>query len=111
MFYRSGSESVFLWIKAMLKPVLLNDPAYLALKKVVSTPSIFRVLKNASYEIRHSDFIAWLLSPQETHHQGSLFAQAFLDDLELNSFGRIDELQVKRELENLDQFLARVTAC
>lgn len=95
----------------MLKPVFLVDPAYMALKRAVNTPNLYRVLKNASYEIRHSDFIAWLLSPQETHHQGPLFAQAFLDDLELNSFGRIDELQVKRELENLDQFLARVITC
>ena len=89
----------------MLKPVFLADPAYMALKKAVNTPNLFRVLKNASYEIRHSDFLAWLLSPQETHNQGSLFAQAFLDDLELDSFGCIDELQVKRELENLDLFI------
>ena len=89
----------------MLKPVLLNDPAYLALKKVVNTPSIFRVLKNASYEIRHSDFLAWLLSAEETHHQGPLFFQSFLKDLQLDSFDHIGKWQVKRELENLDIFI------
>jgi hypothetical protein len=92
-------------VKRALMPSLLADPSYVALKVAVNAPSIFRVLKNASYEIRHSNFLAWLLSPEETHHQGPLFLQAFLEDLELDTFGHIDNLQVKRELENLDLFI------
>lgn len=92
-------------VKRALMPSLLADPSYVALKVAVNAPSIFRVLKNASYEIRHSNFLAWLLSPEETHHQGPLFLQAFLEDLELDRFGHIDNLQVKRELENLDLFI------
>lgn len=91
--------------KDALNSSLLVDSSYLALKKAVNTPSIFRVLKNASYEIRHSDFLAWLLNPTETHHQGSLFFRALIEDLEIERFGSLDTLQVRRELENLDLFL------
>ena len=50
---------------------LFHSSEYLTLKNSISSPNIFRALKNAAYEIRHSNFLAWLLDPNETHNQGS----------------------------------------
>ncbi|MCD7878713.1 MAG: PD-(D/E)XK nuclease family protein [Candidatus Gastranaerophilales bacterium] len=40
--------------------------------------NIFKVLKLEDYEIRHSNFLAWLFNPKETHKIGSLFFKKFL---------------------------------
>ncbi|MGH7244732.1 MAG: PD-(D/E)XK nuclease family protein [Phycisphaerales bacterium] len=40
--------------------------------------NIFRALRLDQHEIRHSNFLAWLLHPGETHEQGDLFLRAVL---------------------------------
>lgn len=40
--------------------------------------NIFRALRLDRHEIRHSNFLAWLLDPGETHGQGDLFLRAVL---------------------------------
>lgn len=40
--------------------------------------NIFKVLKLDNHEIRHSNFLAWLLNPSETHGVGDSFLQAFV---------------------------------
>lgn len=40
--------------------------------------NIFKVLKLDNYEIRHSNFLAWLLNPNETHGFNTLFLNQFL---------------------------------
>ena len=42
--------------------------------------NIFKVLRLDSHEIRHSNFLAWLLNPNETHGFGSLFLDKFLNN-------------------------------
>ena len=39
--------------------------------------NIFKVLKLDNYEIRHSNFLAWLLNPEETHNLGYEFIKEF----------------------------------
>lgn len=39
--------------------------------------NVFKVLKNADHEIRHSSFLAWLFDPEENHGFGSEFAVEF----------------------------------
>ncbi len=50
----------------------------------------FRVLGVVDHEIRHSNVLAWLLDPQESHCQGDAFLRAILHRLELPSHVRVD---------------------
>jgi hypothetical protein len=45
---------------------LLDDSAFERLENELKTPNIFSILKMESMEIRHSNFIAWLLDPHES---------------------------------------------
>lgn len=40
--------------------------------------NLFDVLRNAHYEIRHSNVVAWLLDPNETHGLGDRFLRRFV---------------------------------
>lgn len=51
------------------------------LKQWTEGVNIFRVLRIARTEIRHSNMLAWLLDPNENHGLGSLFLQALIIDL------------------------------
>ena len=41
--------------------------------------NVFDVLRNAEYEIRHSNVLAWLLTPGETHGLGDKFLRGFIE--------------------------------
>jgi hypothetical protein len=41
--------------------------------------SVFRALRVEHHEVRHSNFLAWLIDPLESHGQGSLFFRGFLE--------------------------------
>jgi hypothetical protein len=43
--------------------------------------SIFRALRIEHHELRHSNFLAWLIDPQESHAQGPLFLHGLLETL------------------------------
>ncbi len=43
--------------------------------------NVFDVLRYAEYEIRHSNVLAWLLEPRETHGLGDKFLRRFLESL------------------------------
>ncbi|MDE2772847.1 MAG: PD-(D/E)XK nuclease family protein [Gemmatimonadota bacterium] len=70
----------------------------------------FDVLRYAEYEIRHSDVMAWLLGPGETHGIGRGFLEWFLDRARLP--GKLpakivrgdggQTVWVERELHNVD---------
>jgi len=77
--------------------------------------NLFRVLRVEEMEIRHSNVLAWLLDPSETHGLGALFLRRFLSTVlleasvgsssltparvELMPFG---EVEVYRERHNVD---------
>jgi len=76
--------------------------------------NIFRALRLEGHEIRHSNFLGWLLDPTESHGQGELFLRAFfvavvrgplglqatsLSGVDVDVFG---EVQVSREVNQLD---------
>lgn len=52
---------------------LLNDLDFDRLDLELRTPNIFQILNIARAEIRHSNFLAWLLDPNGTHGLGRLF--------------------------------------
>lgn len=43
--------------------------------------NVFKVLRYAEYEIRHSNVLAWLLTPGETHGLGDKFLRRFMESL------------------------------
>lgn len=90
---------------------LLDDENLNTINKSVSEFNPFRVLKLEHYEIRHSNFLAWLLNPQESHKLGDVFLKKFLEKInEINNNVYnipIDEISnknitIKREWQNID---------
>lgn len=80
--------------------------------------NIFNILKLSEYEIRHSNFLAWLLDPNENHKLKDLFLKKFIIKI-LRSYNKYDfkldyiklfnydlsDLVVIREKYNVDLLL------
>ena len=72
--------------------------------------NLFRVLRIEEAEIRHSNVLAWLLDPKESHRQGDLFLRTIIDriqvdnDYDMLKLQEMDtlDIQVRREWENID---------
>ena len=60
---------------------LINDPRFRAYHEGLGAPGFntFDVLEYSSYEIRHSNVLAWLLRPAGTHGIGPRFLKWFVD--------------------------------
>ena len=96
---------------------LIDDPRFLKYHAEVVKPRRFNpfdVLRYADYEIRHSNVLAWLLQPDETHGIGDAFLKAFATALNeaakrqhilavpVPSSFRTDSIRVERELHYVD---------
>ncbi len=57
---------------------LLKDERLDGINEEVSGFNPFRVLKLEHYEIRHSNFLVWLLNPQESHGIDDVFLKKIL---------------------------------
>ena len=59
---------------------LIESPEFKQYHKVQQDPpfNVFDVLRNAEYEIRHSNVLAWLLDPNENHGIGDRFLRNFI---------------------------------
>lgn len=60
---------------------LITDAQFEKLELRMREPNIFRALGVERYEIRHSNFFAFLLDPQETHGLDDIFLRKFLRDI------------------------------
>ena len=92
---------------------LIKSPDLEKLQLMLAKPNIFEVLHVANLEIRHSNFLAWILNPRETHNFGDVFARWFFKEIfsDAKVFG-LDEFQVDgldtssirihREYRNID---------
>lgn len=78
-----------------------KDDAYKSLRLKFSEPNIFLVLDNANYEIRHSNFLKWVLDPNETHGHGDYFLVEFLKRIKCE-FGETNKVHLKREHHGID---------
>ena len=82
---------------------ILNDPCFAKIKSKLLAPNIFKVLSLENYEIRHSNFLGWLLSADESHQCGTLFLEKMLEvlfpDYLTSSTASFD---VSREKNNID---------
>ena len=84
---------------------LLTDKCYLKVKEEILCPNIFNILSLEYYEIRHSNFLAWLLDSNESHACGSLFSSVLLEILFPKSSINNVDFSIYRERENVDLLL------
>src|SRR5713101_492931 len=100
---------------ASLERFVVDNDDLLALESLIGKFNIFDALDIARVEIRHSNFLAFILDPAESHGQGQLFLKAVLMDLlkaspaGLRPFSPIDldgmdlgGVSVRREWRHID---------
>ncbi|MEY2702207.1 MAG: hypothetical protein RLY43_840, partial [Bacteroidota bacterium] len=93
--------------------LLLNDNEFERLELELQTPNIFEILNISRAEIRHSNFLRWLLDPNGNHGLGKMFLMKFLrevaisdtateiDEFEINDLN-YNKAEVRREWNNID---------
>ena len=92
---------------------LLKDEQFDRLDLGLKNPNIFQVLRIAKNEIRHSNFLSWLLDPNQSHKLGDIFLKRFLREVfSSDKFSGIDQVDVEgmdlssavihREWKNID---------
>lgn len=91
----------------------LKDASFQKLEILSENPNIFEILRTQTYEIRHSNFLAWLLNPNANHGLGDRFLKMFLIDLAVdkksNAFNVLtvqnldySNVEIRREWKNID---------
>ena len=95
---------------------LVNDQDFDKLELGLNKPNIFEILKISKTEIRHSNFLYWLLNPRGSHGLGDVFLKRILreifssekvidiDQIEVNKLD-LSEIQIRREWKNIDLLL------
>lgn len=92
---------------------LLNDSDFDKIELQLRTPNIFQILNISRAEIRHSNFLCWLLNPNGTHGLGKLILTKFLQDIAASEVANdLDEFEIgdlnfnnvelRREWKNID---------
>lgn len=93
----------------------LADETFINLEKKLVTQSskksnIFEILKIRNMEIRHSNFLGWLLDPEESHNLKNEFLKGFVQEgINKNKYteitvdiGLIDSVKIEREYKDID---------
>ena len=92
---------------------LVKDPKLEELSLTLHTTNFFSILDVTKTEIRHSNFLAWLMSPNESHNLNTIFLKWFLKDIfssykiewanefSIDSFN-LHNVKVYREWQNID---------
>jgi hypothetical protein len=100
-----------------LEAFLLDNPELFQLEEMLDEFNIFEAIGAVRQEARHSDFLTFLLNPQERHGLGSAFVQRFLlaavqaaeQDTAVSALDLAlwdaDGLEVRREWQNIDILL------
>lgn len=65
------------------------------LEKKFNKFNIFDCLRLTRTEIRHSNFLAWLLDPNETHGLNDYFLKEFLKEILINNKNKIEKINGK----------------
>ena len=91
---------------------LIDDPRFRAYHREIVEPrdfNTFDVLRYADYEIRHSNVLAWLLRPDDTHGIGSQFLKWFVNHVNTRlAAGDIERLpETSFEAANVDVWRER----
>lgn len=95
---------------------LLKNEDFDRLDLGLKNPNIFQILRITNNEIRHSNFLAWLLDPNQSHKLGDIFLKRFLREVfSSDKFDNVDQVDVEgmslskvevlREFKNIDILL------
>tara|TARA_B100000795_G_C22751156_1_gene419487 strand:- start:146 stop:1348 length:1203 start_codon:yes stop_codon:yes gene_type:complete len=92
---------------------LINDEDFDRLELGLNQPNIFEILRISKTEIRHSNFLSWLLNPKGSHGIGEVFLKKFLreifssekstdiDQIEVNKID-YSNVEILREWKHID---------
>lgn len=99
----------------VLDRFLANNPELEELSAKLQVFNVFRTLKVEQAEIRHSNVLAWLLDPSESHGLSDIVLRRILSNILLESntnikgisaaqveLMRFDSIEVRREWKNID---------
>tara|TARA_B100000963_G_C22596407_1_gene658042 strand:- start:613 stop:1815 length:1203 start_codon:yes stop_codon:yes gene_type:complete len=76
---------------------LINDEDFDRLELGLNQPNIFEILRISKNEIRHSNFLSWLLNPKGSHGMGEVFLKKFLREIFSSEKSMdIDQIEVNR---------------
>ena len=106
-------------IEADLTDLIMNCPELSRLEAQLSQFNIFRVLRADRNELRHSNMLAWLFDPEESHGLDDLFLRRWLMRVLQQASMKtplppgwispiavdvldIERVEVRREFENID---------
>lgn len=92
---------------------LLDDIDFEKLEIGLRVPNIFQILRVSRTEIRHSNFLGWLLDPNESHGLGGSFLIKFLREVTTSSLStslnvldinnlNFSNVQIRREWKSID---------
>lgn len=85
---------------------LVNDSNFQTVERLLNSkePNIFKILKLEGNEIRHSNFLAWLLDPRGNHGLGSNLVKSVLREAGLDNIDNLtcDDAVVEREKDYID---------
>ena len=101
-------------IKSRLQDLVVHNPELERLESILDRFNIFEALGAIRQEIRHSDFLAFLLNPRQNHGLGDLFVKRLLQEAlaQANSIQPVtpidldiwvmDDIEVRREWQSID---------
>lgn len=111
-------ESPETLIEQELEKLIMDCPELLELETNLSQFNIYRVLRADRNELRHSNMLAWLFDPNETHGLGDAFLRRYLMAILRKSRGEmapigwvspvvvdvldVERVEVHREFDNID---------
>lgn len=90
-----------------LEKLIFDNPDLENLESIIDQFNIFSSLGIINQEIRHSNFLAWLLNPSETHNLSDYFLNLFLKSAIKNNQTGFSDLSVF-DIDSFDLTEARV---
>ncbi len=97
-----------------LSKFLQTNELLQALSEKLEEFNLFDALNAKNQEIRHSNFLAWLFNPEESHRQGAVYLASLLELLargdtktRLSGLSErdLEDVEVRREFKNIDLVL------
>lgn len=80
---------------------LIRDDDFRKIEVGLNAPNIFQILRISKKEIRHSNFLAWLLNPNSNHGLGNIVLRSFLNELNIENIN-LDNVEIRREWKFID---------
>ena len=84
-----------------LYDTLIKDDDFGKLELGLNEPNIFQILRVSKKEIRHSNFLSWLLDPNSNHGLGNIVLRSFLKELDIEKIN-LDNVEIRREWKFID---------